>query len=198
MENQSTEMRICPFCPYTTYPSSLHCSVELDSQGQGRMDILDGFVCCFSQQILTSSTPSRMLRQYVRQFRQGLVRKWPLEPREESESRRAPPSILDLVIVGVCRTLGAGMYVLIGVITLLVAGPAIVICFLVVALSSVLSALCYAEFWSYVPRSGSVYLYSVIAMGKPCAFIIGWNILLYLVAGEMMGRGMMWGLRSGN
>ncbi|XP_061245152.1 cationic amino acid transporter 3-like [Bos javanicus] len=182
LENQSTEMRTCPFCPYTTCPSSLHCSVELDSQGQGWMDILDGFVCCFSQQILTSSTPSRMLRQYVRQFRQGLVRKWPLAPREESESRRAPPSILDLVIVGVCRTLGAGVYVLIGVITLLIAGPAIVICFLVVALSSVLSEFCYAEYWSYVPRSGSVYLYSVIVMGKPCSFIIGWNILLYLVA----------------
>ncbi|KAM9756634.1 cationic amino acid transporter 3-like [Dama dama] len=127
-----------------------------------------------------------MLRQYVRQFRQGLVRKWPLEPREESESRRAPLSTFDLVILGVCRTLGAGVYVLIGVMILLIAGPAIVISFLVVALSSVLSGLCYTEFWSYVPRSGSVYLYSVVAMGKLCAFLIGWNVLLYLMAGLLV------------
>uniref|UniRef100_A0A8C6DZC5 Cationic amino acid transporter C-terminal domain-containing protein n=1 Tax=Moschus moschiferus TaxID=68415 RepID=A0A8C6DZC5_MOSMO len=124
-----------------------------------------------------------MLRQYVRQFCQWLVRKRPLGPREESESRRAPLSTLKLVILGVSRILGASMYVLIGVITLLIAGPAIIICFLVVALSSVLSELCYAEFWSRVPPSGSAYHYSYLTMGKLCAFLIGWNVLLYLVAG---------------
>ena len=141
---------------------------------------------------------SRMVRRFVCQFGQKLIRKLPLELIDESVRPVAHLNILNLVILGVGRMLRGAMYLVAGTVARYIAGPATIISFLVAALFSMLSGLCYAEFGALVPRSGSTYFYSYVTMGQVYAFIIGWNSILLLVTGETMGQQMVWGLRLGN
>jgi APA family basic amino acid/polyamine antiporter len=82
-----------------------------------------------------------------------------------------------LIALGVGAIVGTGIYTLTGVGAGL-AGPGVILSFLVAGAVCACAALCYADLSTMIPASGSAYTYSYVAMGEPVAWFVGWSLVL--------------------
>jgi APA family basic amino acid/polyamine antiporter len=82
----------------------------------------------------------------------------------------------DLIAIGLGSMIGGGIFTTIGPGVKL-AGPAIVLAFVLAGLASFFAALCYAELGAMVPIAGSAYTYAYATLGQLVAWIIGFSLL---------------------
>jgi APA family basic amino acid/polyamine antiporter len=83
-----------------------------------------------------------------------------------------------LTAIGLGGLIGAGIFVLTGVVAATQAGPAVSLSFVIAGIASAAAALCYAEFAGMIPVAGSAYTYGYAVLGELVAWIIGWDLLL--------------------
>src|SRR6476660_8162189 len=95
------------------------------------------------------------------------------------EGRRLVPTLSwpHLVALGIGAIVGTGIYTLIGVGANL-AGPAVLLSFLVAGVVCACAALAYAEMATMMPAAGSAYTYSYIVLGEAIAWVVGWSLIL--------------------
>jgi APA family basic amino acid/polyamine antiporter len=123
----------------------------------------------------------------------GLFSTKPIGELHESEIDNELNRTLDaraLVLLGIGAIIGTGIFVLTGTAAANHAGPALVVSFLIAGCGCALAGLCYAEFASMIPVSGSAYSYSYATLGEFVAWFIGWNLILeYLFAAGTVAVG---------
>lgn len=93
--------------------------------------------------------------------------------------------VRDLTFLGMAAVIGAGIFSTIGNAAY-DGGPGISLLFVITAITCGFSALCYAEFASRVPVSGSAYTYSYVTFGELIAWIIGWALILEYAIGNIV------------
>ncbi len=92
--------------------------------------------------------------------------------------------VRDLTFFGIAAIIGAGSFSSMGQ-ACFSGGPGVIFLFIICAVACGFTALCYAEFASRVPASGSAYTYAYVSFGELFAWIIGWALLMEYSIGNI-------------
>ncbi|MGC1183187.1 amino acid permease [Legionella sp.] len=83
----------------------------------------------------------------------------------------------DLTFLGIGAIIGAGIFILTGVVAATQAGPAVILSYIVAGLTCFFSAVSYAELAAAIGGCGSAYGYAYVVFGELIAWIVGWDLL---------------------
>lgn len=93
-------------------------------------------------------------------------------------------TLRDLTFFGIAAIIGAGSFSSMGT-ACFNGGPGVVFLFILCAVACGFTALCYADFASRVPVSGSAYTYAYVSFGELFAWVIGWALLMEYSIGNI-------------
>ncbi len=93
-------------------------------------------------------------------------------------------TVKDLTFFGIAAIIGGGTFSAIGN-ACFSGGPAVVLLYIMCAIACGFTAMCYAEFASRVPVSGSAYTYAYVSFGEIFAWIIGWALIMEYSIGNI-------------
>ncbi|MBP1773410.1 MAG: Amino acid permease, partial [Holophagaceae bacterium] len=99
------------------------------------------------------------------------------EAKGENRLRRVLGPV-QLTALGVGAIIGAGIFVATGAAAHNIAGPSLMVSYVIAGITCIFAALCYAEFAAMVPVAGSAYTYAYATLGELFAWIIGWDLIL--------------------
>ena len=102
----------------------------------------------------------------------------------EGRGMKQTLNVVDLTALGIAAIIGAGIFSTIGNAAAS-GGPAVSLLFIFTAIACGFSAMCYAEFASRIPISGSAYTYAYASFGELIAWIIGWDLIMEYAVGNI-------------
>jgi basic amino acid/polyamine antiporter, APA family len=93
-------------------------------------------------------------------------------------------SVRDLTFFGIAAIIGGGTFSAIGN-ACFTGGPGVILLYVICAIACGFTAMCYAEFASRVPVSGSAYTYAYVSFGELFAWVIGWALIMEYSIGNI-------------
>ena len=123
-------------------------------------------------------------------FRTKSIEQLTREAQDGSTGLKRVLTRMTLIALGIGAVIGTGIFVLTGHAAADFAGPAVALSYVLSGLGCLFAGLCYAEYSSALPISGSAYTYTYATLGEFMAWIIGWDLILeYLFAASTVAVG---------